>query len=702
MKIVLPEPLKELQPLPNWVAWKLATIDGKPKKIPLNPRTGKNASSTNPDTWTDFDTAAAFAERKGYTDNRTGGIGFMFGTEPCRYAGIDIDDCIAPDGTLSKMAKDIVFIMGSYTEISPSGTGLHILFKLNKPLTEIGKGNKKDAIGLEIYDNRRYLTITGNVYGETWPIAERTEKIQEIYTMFMSEPEKDKPKTASTTTTVDTYVENKNTAMKPQGTPNGNTENLSDSELWERMFASEHGRKIRALYNGDISGYTRTDKDGNVHDDYSAADLAMCSILIWWTHGDTGRVDRMFRQSGLIRPKWDERHGAQTYGDMTIAKAMNNTYEPQEKSGHVHNTAPAVMTNSTVSTELSTVGGGVLAPSVDTSQTLDSNMPVTTDWTPPITGFEYVDTLLFKADLERFRKFPIIKSGLDNFDEKQGGFVPGLIILGATPSAGKTTFLSQIADNIAGQGNPVLFFSLEQSRLEMTSKSISRLTAQLDKRNAVSSINIRRGNFVNDTQRKLFDKAVAKYQEFSRNISIIECGFGVTISAIVETIERFIEHTGLRPCVIIDYAQVIKPDKQKLTGKDAVDFVIGELKKVQVSNNLVMFVVSSFNRTNYLMPVDYESFKESGGIEYTADILLGMQPQVLTSELFDKEKAVKAKRDAVDKALSTNPRKVMLKNLKNRYGPKGYSCGFDYYCMFDLFMPDKTFKENDNDKTAIL
>lgn len=659
----IPEPLNELKTIPHWVAWK---FNEEGKKIPLNPRTGKNASSSNSATWTDFDTAVAFDNRMGYTANRTGGIGFMFGAEPSGFAGIDIDDCVSPDGKLSDMAADIVNIMDSYTELSVSGTGLHILFRLNKPLSEIGNRNRNDKIGLEVYDKGRYFVMTGNVYGQVRPIADRGEALTTVYRKYMPKSEADR-KEAGNIPPVDNSPR---LAMTVQGSKR--SEDLTDDELWERMFASARGNEIRALKDGDTSRY------GN---DESRADLALCSYLAWWTHGDEARIDKMFRQSKLMRDKWDERHGAQTYGALTIQEAMNNVYQPQPKSGHVRERQSSIMAGS----QLSTGVVDVIEPELP-NQDFEGRLPMT--------GFDYVENGLFNKDLEFFQKVPPAMSGLKNFDDAQKGFFPGLYVLGAVPSLGKTSFMSQLADNMACSGNAVLFFSLEQSRLEMTTKSISRITAQLDKRNAVSSINIRRGNFISDSQRKLVDKAVSEYQKFSRNISVIEGDFNTNVGTIVQTVEQFISITGLRPITIIDYLQIVQPTEETgSTRRDAIDSVISRLKTCQRNNNLILIGISSFNRTNYNAAVDFSSFKESSQLEYSCDCMWGLQPQVMVQDdVFQSEKGIKKQRTEFDKAMNATPRKVMLKNLKNRYGQRGYSCGFVYDPRFDLFEVDETFK----------
>ena len=335
---------------------------------------------------------------------------------------------------------------------------------------------------------------------------------------------------------------------------------------------------------------------------------------------------------------------------------------------------------------------------------------MTSEWQPPLNGYDYVNSGIFTSDLEKFRKLPVIKTGFENLDEKQESLYPGVYVIGATPSLGKTSFSLQMADNIAKSGNIVLFFALEQNRLELTTKSISRLTAQNDttKNHSLSttSMNIRRGKFFTYAQEDAYKRAVEDYKKFADRIVIIELGLDATITSITGTVEKFINYIGLKPVVFVDYLQIIRPEKDKQTTKDFVDEHMRVLKKLQSENELVMIVISSFNRTNYTSPVDYESFKETGSIEYTADVLWGMQPQIVaTDELFlSDDKKKRNKREEIDKATRAIPRLLMLKNLKNRYGQKNYSCGFIYDPRFDYFIPDLNFKEkeeNDNNSKAV-
>src|SRR5207249_2707772 len=90
------------------------------------------------------------------------------------------------------------------------------------------------------------------------------------------------------------------------------TVDLCDAPLLERAHAARNGAKFTALWRGDWSGYPSQ----------SEADQALCNLLAFWTHGDAPRVDSLFRRSGLYRPKWDQRRGAQTYGERTVATAI--------------------------------------------------------------------------------------------------------------------------------------------------------------------------------------------------------------------------------------------------------------------------------------------------------------------------------------------------------------------------------------------
>ena len=271
---LFPEEPKRLN---NWVCWKIIRSADSPvtRKLPIDPKNGKAAKSNEPSTWGTFDQAIESLDR--YNCQYPG---IMF--QPGVIWGLDIDHCIDADGTLSDEASDIINLMDSYTEKSPSGTGIHILAYGHKPSGGCRKGN------VEMYDSGRGFTVTGDCLGTPRPIRDCTSAAAVIHRKYI-EP---KPK-------VSARVE------RPLA--------KSEQTVIDAMLRSKKGGEIRALLDGDWIGYQSQ----------SEGDLALCNYLAFFSGKDAGMMDSIFRKSGLYRPKWDERHGDHTYGDRTIMKAVS-------------------------------------------------------------------------------------------------------------------------------------------------------------------------------------------------------------------------------------------------------------------------------------------------------------------------------------------------------------------------------------------
>ena len=584
--------LRELSEYSQCVVWNLLADCGGARalKVPLNPHDGSPAKANDTRTWGTYEEALRYSSKHGLSGN-AGGIGFEFAND---YAGIDLDDVALAGGKLKPFADEVVRLMDSYTEFSPSGKGLHILFKLNVPLSEFGSCRRNSALGIEMYDQGRYFTITGNVYGAPKSIAERTEAARKVYYKYLA--------------TREHKLANEDTLSSPKSVV---SEGVDDSDLLRRMFSSQHGAEIRALFDGDTSGYSG---------DESRADLALCCYLAFWTNHDPSRIDALFRKSGLMRRKWDEKRGVLTYGQMTISKALLAGEEFRRTSVSAVQPPERFSEPYTMSQEMISIQSYIQG-----------------------TGQARID-----YDLSTFQRHKDRKTGYSNIDAKMCLY-PGLYVLGAISSLGKTTFCGQMADQLAGMGEHVLYFSLEQTKLELVCKGLSRLMAQNDMRTALTSMEIRRGLSSEALRitRELY--AAQTEHEF-----IIECDFETNVEAIVSTVLEYISATSSRPVVIIDYLQIISPVTSHQTAKDVVDYNVRALKKLQTDNDLVVLVISSLNRSNYLTPIDFSSFKESGGIEYTADVIWGLQLSVMNDELFDKEAKLKAKREAVKDAKAAN------------------------------------------------
>lgn len=294
----------------------------------------------------------------------------------------------------------------------------------------------------------------------------------------------------------------------------------------------------------------------------------------------------------------------------------------------------------------------------------------------------YYLSRLMAGEITRFREGAHRRTGFANLDAVAGGIYPGLYVLGAISSLGKTTFIHQMGDQLAAAGEHVLYFSLEQSRLEMVSKSLARLTAQRDINTAKTSLAIRSGSITP----AVLEAVDAYTGAVGDRVSIIEGNFDCTVEAIGEYVTRYMERNGVKPIVIVDYLQIIQADtKQRRSTKELIDTNVTELKRLSRGRDIPVFVVSSVNRSNYLTPIDFESFKESGGIEYTADVVWGLQLEALNDEIFSKENKLREKREKIREAKAATPRRVELVCLKNRYGISSYKAAFEYFPKYDLF-----------------
>lgn len=306
--------------------------------------------------------------------------------------------------------------------------------------------------------------------------------------------------------------------------------------------------------------------------------------------------------------------------------------------------------------------------------------------TKPDNTLDYINSIM-GDEIGRFVADSTRKTGFSNLDtdEAAGGLYTGLYVIGALSSLGKTTFVLQMADQMAEAGEDVLFFSLEQSRLELVCKSIARTMAQRDARTAKTALQLRKG--------QLTPEALDAVREYGRRVgdrvSIIECNFTMNTKAIGERIEQFKrQNGGKKPVVIIDYLQVLQGE-QRQSAREVVEMTITELKQISRRLDVPIIVVSSLNRSNYLTPIDFQSFKESGLIEFTADVVWGLQYRCLSENpVFDKgeQTGIKEKRKVIREAKAENPRQIQLICLKNRFG-RDFDATFSYYPANDLFKP---------------
>lgn len=287
----IPDELKQLN---NWCVWKFENRNGKRTKIPFNAETGEFAKSNNKSTWSSYETAV----------NAEGvdGIGFFF--EP-PYLGIDIDDIdddlhrFKQGDKLDNIVSEFNEAFKSYTEVSPSGNGLHIIVKGKIPGSRRRKGN------IEMYDSGRFFTMTGKNIGKYKDVTEVSEQVfKTIYNKYL-------PDNTIKYPTTNNYQEN--------------IHNLSEIDVINEIYNSKQAKLFDDLMKGNYEPY---------YTSHSEADMALANILAFWCAKDYSQMDSIFRQSNLYRDKWDEKRKNSTYGEQTLFKAINevnNIYTPKQE-----------------------------------------------------------------------------------------------------------------------------------------------------------------------------------------------------------------------------------------------------------------------------------------------------------------------------------------------------------------------------------
>lgn len=305
---VIPEPLpvdidnipERLRRYDHFVLWQYAIVDDELKKPPFDPKTGRRASVRRPDTWGSFADA-----QNAYATGHFAGIGIVL-TADMGIVGIDIDHCIVA-GQLTDEARAIITALDSYTEASPSagqetGGGAHIFVAAKKPGILTRRGN------VEMYEDMRYLTVTGHRIANTpREVQPRHRELYSVYHRIF-------------------HLDSKEQVQENTGGGVGQRPTMryllsrSDATVLHKALQAKNGDNFRRYFNGDTSLWEGA---GARHQSQSEADFTLVLMLLYWTNRDSTQVDRLFRQSGLMREKWTRAvTGSETYGERIIKDAM--------------------------------------------------------------------------------------------------------------------------------------------------------------------------------------------------------------------------------------------------------------------------------------------------------------------------------------------------------------------------------------------
>ena len=297
--------------------------------------------------------------------------------------------------------------------------------------------------------------------------------------------------------------------------------------------------------------------------------------------------------------------------------------------------------------------------------------------------FSFPDFFLnhFDSEIENIKNYALRKTGFDNLDQLQF-FSPGLYVIGATPAAGKTTFCWQLLEQLAKNGESCIYCSYEMSKLELFAKSLARELFLRVPSTDLTAANIRRGAYSLQLANTIKDFGAS-----SLDLSIFELQ-DESIDDLLALLRPFCLNKAKAPIVCLDYLQIVPTSRD--SAKLGIDDSVRKLKKFQRDTNTTFIVISSFNRTNYVHSVSFESFKESGNIEYTADVVWALQLNLMNSVHGFNDLSELRKR--IDKAKKQQPRQINLKCLKNRQGTN-YDCFFNYFSAHDYFEPCEKFNE---------
>ena len=298
-------------------------------------------------------------------------------------------------------------------------------------------------------------------------------------------------------------------------------------------------------------------------------------------------------------------------------------------------------------------------------------------------NFQYLQNTLEKFKRNKDRK--ILSTGFKRFDNSLGGgLYNNLYVIGGISGLGKTSIVLNIVENLAKQEQDVLYISLEMSRDELIAKSLSRFIHEesINNFNCIESPTqreIQNGNF--GTNQQLFNQAIKEYEVISKHIFTKEANFNYNTNLIRNDIKDIEIKKGKPPVLVVDYLQILKSVEDYQDEKRNIDLNISELKRISRDFNIPVIVISSINRRSYNESISFEGFKNSGGIEFTADVVVGLQYSYL-STIDKKNKFDKSEYDTVKAAEIKDIQTVVL---KNRNGSIGNYTNFKFESKYSYF-----------------
>lgn len=579
--------------------WKYEEVDGRPTKVLYQPENeGKRARSNDVSTFSTLARARG-AWRK---NEKYDGVGLLISKEITDgVSAIDIDHCIDEDGVINDLALDIIRTMDSYTEKSPSGHGVRILFNAGGLEYDREKYYiMNHARGLEIYVSgvtNKFVSLTGDALRKVETFDSKEEALSIVLEKYMRRPEK---KTSSVSTP-------------------GRPLDISDEDLIQK--ACEKSSKFERLWSGDLSDYRTIDADGRVHEDHSAGDLALCGLLMWWTNGDRARVERLFENSGLMRDKWRR----EDYRRSTLDRvSFTGGYDPTYYDASL----PSLETYEEPS--------DYYEEDYEVQEVENESQVQEVKEAPPKSGVDFLDEFYNTVQTKVFKPIP---TGIPSIDKVTGGgfMRKTLVTLGSAPGMGKTAIAQYILENMAKAGHDVLYFNLEMDRSQLYARSIAR-TAHIYRNNinydgSLTAVDIMRGYEWNEERRRVVKYALDKYRETIAPHFIYNPGEDLEknkLSHILEASEQEVKRLKAlgrpAPLVCVDYLQIIEYDMEedgkKVDSVEGIKKTLVKLKSFAIENDTVVFLIVAHSRdANKKGKGTMESSRDTSNIEYSGDLM---------------------------------------------------------------------------------
>lgn len=667
MKIVIENIPQELATVRRWVC-------SADNKSPVNPRSLRGASSTNPDTWGSMAECVAMIgrtctlknEKTGQDEQHTVvGVGFTLGDG---WAGIDLD---AHNGmTIPQTVLDDFKALGTYGEISRSGAGYHFIGKYNGEKligTTLQKIPGESAPGecVEIYTGGRYFAMTGKALAPDLKPIDITAGLQKLHHKYIKSVRdaRNARNTANITNTRNT-----------QYASNGEWLQRNIDEILSHIPAEDRETWIQVCAALKHEGFPF-----EVFDSWSRSATNYGGTAKAWNSfkrgngWNGGTLVNLAKYYGWDYQKAEDRY-LQYYEQMAKSKPQNAPQAPFDD--------------------------------VAIQNPIEEEKPVETH-TEPADGTSLFDAFIDKIQTEKYRP---IETGMTDLDRLLGGGImrQGLIMLGAAPGMGKTTLAQQIFETMAKNGTEVLYFNLEMSREQLLARSISR---EISKNGInLTAAQILRGYEWSSLQRRKIEEAAAEYRKtIAPNMIYNPGGDGGNIVPTIPAILGALHGAGDRakaegkqsPVAVIDYLQLIQSEGREDQG-ETIKKAVAAFKQYAIDYETFVFVIMANNRmSNASGHATMESGRDTSAIEYSADILLQMTFAVCkkyyAKKLLDFTEPVKP--NAIDD-LAPHKKKIARSNIlltvaKNRMNEPGGQLLLHFDGAVSKFTPHDT-RHDDN------